>query len=71
MKTYCPVRPANRAVSGDLLGSEGDEAGDDVKTPVDEGGPYRGGVPHVGRQQLNALRNSAENGVARLSTVNW
>jgi hypothetical protein len=62
MKTYCPVRPANRAVSGDLLGSEGDEAGDDVKTPVDEAR-----TEVVSR--TSAVSSSTPSGIARRTVL--
>jgi hypothetical protein len=65
MKTYCPVRPANSAMSAETCsGVKATKSATTSKRRSTRGGPHRGGVPDVGCQQLNALRNSAENGVA-------
>ena len=59
MKTYCPVGGEHGDVGSDVLWGEGDEVGDDVESPVAEGGPYRGGVPDVDVEQLDSRGDSA------------
>src|SRR5215207_9018762 len=57
MKTYWPVRPANRSMPClHVLGREGHEVHDGVELRVADDLPRRGGVADVGRQETRGVR---------------